>query len=108
MNVTTLNRRVCSLADAAEILRIGPSTLEWWLEGGRPGKRVYPPVIRSEPTGDRSLTWAEFVEAGCWAAGSAEGPTAHRPVRSRAHFLGLVPSAISRMQGHKGLRKRCP
>lgn len=64
VNVTTLNRRVYSLADAAEILRISPSTLEWWLEGGRRGKRVYPPVIRSEPTGDRSLTWAEFVEAG--------------------------------------------
>ena len=59
-----LNRRVYSLADAAEILRISPSTLEWWLEGGRRGKREYPPVIRSKPTGDRSLTWAEFVEAG--------------------------------------------
>ena len=62
--MTTLNRRVYSLADAAEILRISPSTLAWWLEGGRRGKREYPPVIRSEPTGERSLTWAEFVEAG--------------------------------------------
>lgn len=60
----TLNRSVYSLVDAAEILRISPSTLEWWLEGGKRGKREYPPVIRSEPTGDRSLTWAEFVEAG--------------------------------------------
>ena len=59
-----LNRRVYSLADAAEILRVSPSTLGGWLEGGRRGKRDYPPVIRSEPTGDRSLTWAEFVEAG--------------------------------------------
>ena len=25
---------------------------------------MYTPVIRSEPAGDRSLTWAEFVEAG--------------------------------------------
>ena len=62
--MTTLNRRVYSLADAAEILRISPSTLEWWLEGGRRGQREYPPVIRSESTGDRHLTWAEFVEAG--------------------------------------------
>jgi uncharacterized protein (DUF433 family) len=59
-----LNRRVYSLADASQILRTSPSTLEWWLEGGRRGKRSYPPVIRSEPTGERSLTWAEFVEAG--------------------------------------------
>ena len=64
MDVTTLNRRVYSLADAAEILRISPSTLGWWLEGGKRGKREYPPVIRSEPIGERSLTWAEFVEAG--------------------------------------------
>ena len=28
------------------------------------GWRVYPPVIRTESTGERSLTWAEFVEAG--------------------------------------------
>ena len=62
--MSTLNRPVYSLLDAAEILRVSPSTLEWRLEGGRRGKREYPPVIRSEPTGDRRLTWAEFVEAG--------------------------------------------
>ena len=64
VDVKTLNRPVYSLADAAEILRMSPSTLGWWLEGGKRGRRVYPPVIRTEPTGERSLTWAEFVEAG--------------------------------------------
>jgi len=64
VNVKTLNRRVYSLADAAEILRISPSTLGWWLDGGKRGRRSYPPVIRVKPTGERSLTWAEFVEAG--------------------------------------------
>ena len=59
-----LGRPVYSVAGAAEILRISPSTLGWWLEGGKRGRREYPPVIRSEPTGDRVLTWGEFVEAG--------------------------------------------
>ena len=46
---------------AARLLRVAPSTLHWWLEG-RPPR--YRPVIRTEPTGSRSVTWAEFVEAG--------------------------------------------
>ena len=64
VDVTTLHRRVYSLADAAEILRVSPSTLLWWLDGGERRRREYPPVLRTEPTGERSLTWAEFVEAG--------------------------------------------
>ena len=64
VDVKTLNRPVYSLADAAEILRMSPGTLAWWLDGGERGRRVYPPVIRVEPTGERSLTWGEFVEAG--------------------------------------------
>ena len=62
--MTILNRRVYSLADAAEILRVSASTLLWWLDGGERGRREYLPVIRVEPTGERNLTWAEFVEAG--------------------------------------------
>lgn len=31
-----------------------------------------------------------------------------RRVEWESDFLGLVPSAISSMQGHAGLRKRCP
>ena len=41
-------------------MRVAPSTLYWWLEG-RPPR--YRPVIWVEPTGSRSVTWAEFVEA---------------------------------------------
>jgi len=63
VDVTTLDRVVYSEADAAEILRVAPSTLNWWLEGRKQGTKVYPPVIRPEATGSRSLTWAEFVEA---------------------------------------------
>jgi hypothetical protein len=35
--------------------------LRWWLEG-RPPR--YRPVIRVEPTGSGSVTWAEFAGAG--------------------------------------------
>jgi uncharacterized protein (DUF433 family) len=48
-------------AAAADLLRVAPSTLHWWLEGRLPR---YRPVIRVEPTGSRVVTWAEFVEAG--------------------------------------------
>lgn len=52
-----------SEAAAAALLRVAPSTLHWWLEGGNQRGKVYPPVIRVEPTGSRLVTWAEFVEA---------------------------------------------
>lgn len=61
MTVTVLDREMFSETAAARLLRVAPSTLHWWLEG-RPPK--YRPVIRPEPTGSRTVTWAEFVEAG--------------------------------------------
>lgn len=53
-----------SLSEAARFLRVHPSTLRWWLEGGKRGGKVYPPVLREEPTGSSELTWYEFIEAG--------------------------------------------
>jgi uncharacterized protein (DUF433 family) len=61
VSVTILDREMFSETAAARLLRVAPSTLHWWLEG-RPPK--YRPVIRPEPTGSRTVTWAEFVEAG--------------------------------------------
>jgi uncharacterized protein (DUF433 family) len=61
VTVTVLDREMFSETAAARLLRVAPSTLHWWLEG-RPPK--YRPVIRPEPTGSRTVTWAEFVEAG--------------------------------------------
>lgn len=51
-------------AAAARLLGVAQGTLNYWLEGGiRPGK-VYRPVLRLEPRGDRAaVTWAEFIEA---------------------------------------------
>jgi uncharacterized protein (DUF433 family) len=60
VSVTILDREMYTETAAARLLRVAPSTLHWWLEG-RPPR--YRPVIRVEPTGSRSLTWAEFVEA---------------------------------------------
>ena len=53
-----------SLSDAALYLQVHVATLRWWLEGGRRGDRVYPPVLREEPAGVSELTWYEFIEAG--------------------------------------------
>lgn len=61
MDVAILNREMYTEGAAARPLRVAPSTLHWWLEGRLP---QYRPVIRPEPTGSRSVTWAEFVEAG--------------------------------------------
>jgi uncharacterized protein (DUF433 family) len=61
VDVTILEREMYSEGAAADLLRVAPSTLHWWLEGRAP---KYRPVIRIEPTGSRVVTWAEFVEAG--------------------------------------------
>ena len=55
VSVTILDREMYTEAAAARLLRVAPSTLHWWLEG-RPPR--YRPVIRVEPTGSRSVTWA--------------------------------------------------
>lgn len=64
MSVDVLNREMFSEAEAARLLRVAQSTLHYWLEGGRRRGRTYRPVIRLEPHGGRSVTWAEFIEAG--------------------------------------------
>ena len=35
----------------------------YWLEGGVRRCHQYPPVIRTEPTGSKFVTWGEFIEA---------------------------------------------
>lgn len=59
-SVEILTRRLYHVADAARLLRMPPSTLRYWIEGDQ--KR--PPVLRDEASGDPTLTWGEFVEAG--------------------------------------------
>lgn len=61
---TVLDRDLYSETEAARLLALAPSTLHWWLEGGERRGRSYRPVLRVEPTGSRSVSWAEFIEAG--------------------------------------------
>jgi uncharacterized protein (DUF433 family) len=58
-----LEREMFSEAEAARLLRVAQSTLHYWLEGGQRRGKTYRPVLRVEPRGARSVTWAEFVEA---------------------------------------------
>jgi uncharacterized protein (DUF433 family) len=57
---TVLDREMYTEAEAARVLGIPQQTLHYWLEGKPP---QYRPVIRQEPRRDRTVTWAEFVEA---------------------------------------------
>lgn len=62
--VTVLNREMFSEVEAARLLRLPPSTLHYWLEGGVRRGQQYRPIIREMPRDKRTVTWAEFVEAG--------------------------------------------
>jgi uncharacterized protein (DUF433 family) len=63
-DVELLEREMYSEAEAARLLKVAPSTLHYWLEGGIRRGVTYAPVIRTEPTGVRMVLWAEFIEAG--------------------------------------------
>jgi uncharacterized protein (DUF433 family) len=58
-----LDRRVLSAREAARQLRMPPTTLIHWLEGGERQGKWYEPVLRPEPIGSRDMTWGEMVEA---------------------------------------------
>lgn len=62
-----LERDMYTEPAAARLLRVPPSTLHYWLEGGVYRRKRYAPVIRVEPRGERLVTWGEFVEAALLA-----------------------------------------
>jgi uncharacterized protein (DUF433 family) len=65
VGVSVLEQEIYSEAEAARLLRVPQSTLNYWLEGGPRRGKVYEPVIREKPRGGRPpVTWSEFVEAG--------------------------------------------
>jgi uncharacterized protein (DUF433 family) len=57
-------RELYTEAEAARLLRVPQATLHYWLEGRVRDGHVYRPILRPEPTGRTTVTWAEFVEAG--------------------------------------------
>jgi uncharacterized protein (DUF433 family)/DNA-binding transcriptional MerR regulator len=64
MTVSVLEREMYSEVEAARLLRVPPSTLHYWLEGGERRGKTYKPIVRAAPRGERVVTWAEFIEAG--------------------------------------------
>jgi uncharacterized protein (DUF433 family) len=65
MSLNVLEREMFSEAEAARLLGLSQSTLNYWLEGGVRRGKTYRPVIRTEPRGHRApVTWAEFIESG--------------------------------------------
>lgn len=63
MTIQALDRPMYAEPEAARLLQVAPSTLHYWLEGGERRGKLYLPVIRTEPTGSKTVTWGEFVEA---------------------------------------------
>lgn len=62
-DVSVLDREMFAEAEAARLLGVPQGTLHYWLEGGERRGKLYRPVIRTDATGSRIVTWAEFVEA---------------------------------------------
>jgi uncharacterized protein (DUF433 family) len=61
--VSVLEKEMYSEAEAARLLRVPSSTLNYWLEGGTRRDKMYQPIIREHPRGGHPpVTWAEFVE----------------------------------------------
>jgi uncharacterized protein (DUF433 family) len=65
--VVVLEREMFAVPEAARLLRLPASTLMYWLEGGERRGKFYRPILRAEPVARKTVTWAEFVEAGLLA-----------------------------------------
>lgn len=87
MSVQILEREMYSEAEAARLLRVPQGTLHYWLEGGERRGRSYRPVVRVEPKGTRSVTWAEFIEAALLAQYRREHGV---PMTELREFIGRL------------------
>lgn len=97
--ISLLARPTYSLSEAARLLRITPSKLRWWLEGTVLGQKRYPPVLRTEPTGNSQVSWGEFIEAAYLREYRAHLPLQQlRPLREvlSREFDTPFPLATSR------------
>lgn len=61
---SVFERELFSEAEAARLLGLPTATLHHWLEGGVRRGVQYDPIIRRLPVGRRTVSWAEFIEAG--------------------------------------------
>jgi uncharacterized protein (DUF433 family) len=60
--VDLLERPVYELAEVDSLLTLRPGTARRWVDGYERRNKIYPPVVRIEPTGEQTVTWGEFVE----------------------------------------------
>ncbi|MFD2419365.1 MerR family transcriptional regulator [Amycolatopsis pigmentata] len=58
MSVTVLDQEMYTEAEAARLLAVSPSTLNYWLEGGERRGKLYEPIVR-----ETNVLW-EQVDAG--------------------------------------------
>lgn len=57
-----LDRPLYSVPQVDRLLGLTGGTARRWIEGYERGGRRYPPLIRTETTGQELITWGEFVE----------------------------------------------
>lgn len=58
-----LARPTYGMEQVDRILRLPLGTARRWIDGYTRDRKLYPPVVRVEPTGDDVVTWGEFTEA---------------------------------------------
>jgi hypothetical protein len=85
--VAALERRVYAMADVDLYLGLPTGTSRRWIDGYERGRHYYPPVIRSERSGQESVTWGEFVETSLLARYRSRGVSLQRlrPAVQRLH-----------------------
>ena len=92
---TPMEEGLYYIGEAARFLLITPTRLRRWLEGKTIAGRWYQPVIRPEPTGDDSVTWAEFVEASLLREYRRRVSLQHACEVDRDHWQGdLHPNPV--------------
>jgi uncharacterized protein (DUF433 family) len=102
---TVLDREMFTEAAAARFLQMAPSSLHYWLEGGERRGKTYPPVVRAEPTGNRTVTWAEFIELGLLRQYRSKHQVPMRQMRATIEILREslgVPYPLAHVQPFVG------
>ncbi len=64
MALSILASPIYTVGDAAGLLGLSRYKVMAWLDGSESGGRTYEPVVRPSRTGDKTVTWGEFVELG--------------------------------------------
>jgi uncharacterized protein (DUF433 family) len=105
--VSVLDQPYYTTVEAARLLGLSSTTLARWLDGYTRAGVTYRPVIRPEPTGQDTVTWGEFVEAGYLREYRERGVSLFRELRPfidqlRQQFGVPYPLAHERPFVHGG------